>query len=138
MSKAEERFKGLSGTGRVIIRLQSLSCAQTWGEKGMNWDSWSGPTFPAVSHFPALPSHSCSQASSEERVGAQPAWQQLWAASCIQLMWPQSPRCGCHRVVTAAVTDCKAGKRGASSPRSRSELRHNYTRAGSGMLLQYA
>lgn len=92
-------------------------CSNTgWGE----WRSWglqSGHTFPAVSHVPAPPPRSCSWASSQESVVAQPAWQQLWAASCIQLTWPQSPCCGCHCVVTAAVIDHKAGKRGASSPR---------------------
>lgn len=89
---------------------------QTWGEKGTSWGLQLGPTFPAVSHVPAPPPRSCSQASSQEQVWLQPGRQLLWAASCVQLTWPQWPRYGCHRAVTAAVTDCKAGERGASSP----------------------
>lgn len=99
---------GLCGGVRNKAHLHSRHRMGLWsnteGGKGVSRSSWSGPTFPAVSHVPAPPLCLCSQASSQERVGAQPAWQQLWAASCIQLTWPQPSCCGCHCAVTAAVT----------------------------------
>lgn len=72
---AGELYAGLGDKTHLHSHCGMGLCSNT-GENGVSW----GPTLPQQPH----PSSATSR-TSQESIGAEPAWQQLWGSSCISL-----------------------------------------------------